>query len=269
VAVILWASSHLESRIFAQAGNPAPPPLAWDAMNKDYKAKPGETTNMFTFSATNVSKRLVYLEKLTPSCGCTVATLPAQPWLLTPGSNGDVRITINFAGKSGLVTKFIRVDAYQKESPESLETNKFEQTLIIKVSIPAPLELTSRSNNVEVAKADRQAVFKSGCAACHAAPALGKSGEELFRAACSICHESPHRASMVPDLAKLSKATDDSYWRSWISFGKEGTLMPGFLNSGYAGGPLTPEQVKSLVLYLGDKHRSQTATTQVGGASQK
>jgi mono/diheme cytochrome c family protein len=280
LVVFAFFSGSADPQAFGQATGPARGPfLVWDAMNKDYAAKTGETTNLFIFNATNVSTRPVYIEKLTPSCGCTVATLPAQPWLLAPGSNGAVRITINFAGKVGLVTKFIRVDAFEKESPDATTSNKFEQTLIIKVNIPAgtnPPALTTgapnpaagmnRAKNAEMAKADRQAVFKGDCASCHAVPAHGKSGEELFRAACAICHESSHRATMVPDLATLKTKADDVYWRSWICFGKEGTLMPGFLDSAPAGGPLTPEQVSSLVNYLRSKYPARVATAQAGGA---
>src|SRR4051812_4917347 len=40
----------------AQASYSGPEVLAWDGMNKEYNAKPGEVTANLTFSVTNVSK---------------------------------------------------------------------------------------------------------------------------------------------------------------------------------------------------------------------
>jgi mono/diheme cytochrome c family protein len=281
------------SALAATAPNPAPtfasgataPPevLAWDAITKEYTAKAGETTNLFNFSATNISKSVVYIEKLTPSCGCTVAKLPANPWRLDAGSNGQVHITINFAGKYGLVTKFIRVDGWEEAGEGALrQTNKLTQNLIIKVHLPEPpavsatatpvaaaLSKTSpsipassaiRARNLELSRVDRQAVFKGDCAACHAAPAHGKAGEELFQAVCAICHESAHRATMVPDLAMAKPNTirDEAYWASWIKVGKPNTLMPGFSGDPAIGGPLSAEQINALSAYLAKKYPSQS-----------
>jgi mono/diheme cytochrome c family protein len=95
---------------------------------------------------------------------------------------------------------------------------------------------------------DRQAVFKGDCAKCHVEPAVGRTGQALFEAACAICHESPHRATMVTDLRALKVAPTPEYWQAMISHGKPNTLMPAFLQS--EGGPLTEEQVKSLVDYM-------------------
>jgi hypothetical protein len=54
-----------------------------------------------------------------------------------------------------------------------------------------------------------------------------------------------HRASMVPTLLVAREPRDAAFWRKWISEGKEHTLMPAFAKE--HGGPLTPEQIESLV----------------------
>jgi mono/diheme cytochrome c family protein len=284
VGLAALAATAQDSTPSAAPGAAAPPVvLAWDAMNKEYTARAGETTNLFTFSATNISRSVVYIGKLTPSCGCTVAKLPAEPWRLDAGSNGQVHITINFAGKYGLVTKFIRVDGWEEagEGP-TRQTNKLIQNLIIKVHLAEPpgVSATSssvastpsnaspstlgmsadRARNLERSKVDRQAVFKGDCAACHAAPAHGKAGEELFQAVCAICHESAHRATMVPDLALAKPKTkrDEAYWASWIKVGKPNTLMPGFSGDPSIGGPLTADQIDALSAYLAKKYPSQS-----------
>ena len=266
-----WNSAPPKKIVRPPAGPPRPSPISWDSMSKEYTAKPGETTNMFTFWVTNISKSVVYIDRLQPSCGCTVAKLPHQPWRLDPGSNGVTYVTVNFAGKHGLVTKSVGVSGSELGAVPTEPTHKLNQTLIVKINIPnepagpasSNLLLASRAGmgnrnaNIESAKVDRQAVFKGDCASCHAAPAAGKMGEPLFHAVCGVCHESPQRATMVPDLTSGKVIRDENYWLSWVKFGKAGTLMPGFLNSKAVGGPLTTEQIQSLVSFLKVKYSAQ------------
>ena len=53
---------------------------------------------------------------------------------------------------------------------------------------------------------------------------------------------------MVPDLAKLNHPTNEEHWRKWIRSGRVGSMMPAFAKA--EGGPLTDEQVDSLVKFL-------------------
>ena len=236
-------------------------------MTKEYNAKPGETTNMFVFSVTNVSRFPVEITQMRPSCGCTVAKLPKEPWRLNPGSNGLAYATIDFSGKYGTVKKSITV-AGSHITPSG--TVKFMQDLFILVNVPFPTNspaqtnasaasslMMDRNDNMELARHDRQAVFKGDCAVCHAMTAKGKMGEELFHAVCGICHESRNRATIVPDLAVAKTPRNEAFWLSWIKFGKGGTLMPGFLNSSAVGGPLTTNQIQSLVAYAQKKYPYQ------------
>ena len=171
-----------------------------------------------------------------------------------PGVSGAIPVTMNLAGKSGIVFKTVTVN-----------TDKGLKTLTVKVTFeppPAPAKITpeQRTKNQELAKADRQAVFKGDCASCHVAPAQGKMGKELYAAACGICHDAEHRATMVPDLHALKHDTNADYWKTWISQGKPNTLMPGFAAS--EGGPLNETQILTLVNYLSTtvpQHAAQTA----------
>jgi hypothetical protein len=52
---------------------------------------------------------------------------------------------------------------------------------------------------------------------------------------------------MVPDLADKPHG-DANYWNQWIRIGKPGTFMPAFQKP--HGGPLTDDQIASLVQYL-------------------
>ena len=105
-----------------------------------------------------------------------------------------------------------------------------------------------RQTNQKLALADRQAVFKGDCAKCHVEPTVNKMGQQLFTAACGICHEGEHRASMVPDLRALPKEKNADYWRTWITYGRPGSLMPAFSKA--EGGILDDAQIASLVSYL-------------------
>jgi hypothetical protein len=237
-----------------------PPPaqpssyLAWDAELKEYSAKVGEPSAHFTFHLTNVSKEVVLINSVRTSCGCTVAQLPEQPWHLAPGKSGPIEVTVNLAGKSGLITKSVTVDS-----------SAGIKALLVKVNIPQPTNSPiagvnmDRMRNMQMAMSDRQVVFKGECAKCHADPAKGQMGPQLYAAACSNCHDSPQRASMVPDLKHLNHPTTAEHWKNWITSGKAGSMMPAFAKT--QGGPLDDAQIASLVKYLTDAIPSAPQTT--------
>jgi mono/diheme cytochrome c family protein len=223
-----------------------PPPVqekafAWDALVKEHTAKTGELSAKLSFSLTNVTDNEVIINAVRTSCGCTVAKVPNLPWHIPAGSNGTFEIVADLRGKSGILSKTVTVDS-----------SAGYRFLTVRVSIPAgPASsnaLADRARNMQVAMADRQAVFRGDCATCHLHPGMGRRGEELYHAVCGVCHEAEHRASMVPNLRALGHPTDAEFWREVISKGKSNTLMPAF--SVAEGGPLADDQVQSLVDYL-------------------
>lgn len=218
--------------------------LAWDAEMKDYTTKPGEVQGSFTFYFTNVSSKTVAITSAAASCGCTVPKLPPLPWKIEPGAGGEIPVVMNVPGKTGMIMKTVTVN-----------TDHGRKVLTVRVNITPPdqnalaaMRPVDRTKNLELAKADRQAIFKGDCASCHVEKGRGKLGKELYDASCGICHDAEHRADMVPDLRNLKHDTNADYWRTWISLGKPGSLMPGFAQS--EGGPLTPAEINSLVQYL-------------------
>jgi mono/diheme cytochrome c family protein len=106
---------------------------------------------------------------------------------------------------------------------------------------------------------DRQAVFKGDCASCHIKKIEGKYGQPLFAAVCAVCHETENRATMVPDLRNLQVPTNVEFWRTWITAGKAGSLMPAFATS--QGGPLNDMQIASLAAYLNAVYPSHATNT--------
>jgi cytochrome c553 len=236
--------------------NSADHPLRWDAMTKSNRVEFGRTNVQFVFWATNCATTNVTITNVLPSCGCTVAQLPHTPWLLSAHSNGPVIANIDLIGKFGEMTKTMRIIS-----------SAGEQTLTMKISIPENAETIRRMQGMLEAKNDAQAVLRGECASCHVQKGEGKLGQELFAADCGICHESAHRADIVPDLAKLNHPTSPEFWKQVISEGKPGTLMPAFAKK--KNGPLSDEQISSLVEYLSRKFPSRPVATATPAAISK
>ncbi len=234
---------------------PAKNPLVWDSMEKEYHAKEGDTTNTFTFWVTNTGPQEVIINNVSPSCGCTVAKMPSTPWKIGPNENGPVVATVNFAGKTGELTKTMTV-----------VSSAGTQSLIMHISVPNDPGRQMRQQNMLIALQDRQSVFRNECAECHVKKGEGKKGADLFAADCAICHDPPgvngvpgHRNDVVTDLKKINHPMDAAAWRTMIAEGKNGSLMPGFSKA--KGGPLTDEEIESLVEYAMKTYTTKAATT--------
>ena len=216
--------------------------LAWDALLKSVDTTNEQDFARFTFSFTNITGSNVTVLNVHPSCGCTTAELPPVPWTLPPGTNGQIKLSVNLQGKAGTLFKTVNVS-----------TDHGSKNLTLRINIPPPPPLpdmteAQRDAGIMASKADRQAVFKGDCASCHVKKTEGRYGQALFDAICAICHEAKNRATMVPDLHNLKVPTNEEFWRTWITAGKAGSLMPAFATS--QGGPLSDLQIASLAAYL-------------------
>jgi len=215
--------------------------LVWDSTSKETNATADAGNAHFVFSFTNVSAGNVVILNVRTSCGCTTAQLPPLPWTIPAGTNGQIGANVNFAGKSGMLSKTVTVTS-----------DKGFQTLMLKITILPPviptLTAADRERNMIAAKADRQAVFRGDCATCHVKPGGGKYGKALYDAVCAICHEGTDRSTMVPDLHNIKTPTNVDFWQTWIAHGRAGSLMPAFATAD--GGPLSDMQIVSLAGYL-------------------
>jgi mono/diheme cytochrome c family protein len=210
--------------------------LAFDSDKKVENVREGEAQARFLFRFTNVSSNEVNISSVTTSCGCTTAELPPMPWKVPPGARGRIPVTMNVAGHTGRSSKTVTVS-----TPQGFVTLQVEANIL---SATGGAAMPDRQRNLEKAKADRQAVFKGGCAECHAGTAAIKTGRALYAAVCGICHDANPRATMVPDLRSLNHPTDYNFWRTMVADGKPGTLMPAFAKN--QGGPLNDDQIESL-----------------------
>lgn len=217
------------------------PQLTWDSESKEATVKDGEYTVNFTFYGTNTTDAPIVINNVRTSCGCTAANLPTLPHTIAPGTNVAIGVTMDLRGKRGAITKIVAV-----------ETATGVKNLLVKGTVPETDggvgNMGNRSRNLQIAAADRQAVFRGDCASCHVIPTAGKTGKQLYAAACGICHEAEHRASMVPDLKIAKEGRNEAFWEQWVKHGKPNTLMPAFSQA--EGGPLSDDQIKSLVEYL-------------------
>ena len=215
--------------------------LVWDGTTKETNVTAETTEAHFVFSFTNISTNPVVFLSVHTSCGCTTAKLPPLPWTIPAGTNAQFDVTVNLAGRSGVLLKTVTVS-----------TDKGSKTLMLKVTMLPPvtpvMSEADRARALTVAKTNRQAVFQGECAVCHVKRGVGKYGQALYEADCAICHESKNRAMEVPDLHAVKTSTNDEFWRTWIAHGKPGSLMPAF--SAADGGPLSDMQIASLITYL-------------------
>src|SRR5260221_507152 len=160
--------------------------LAWDGAMKETNVAANAENAHFVFSFTNVSPGNVTVLDVHPSCGCTTAQLPPLPWTIPAGTNSQIGVTVNLAGKNGTIFKTVHI-----------ATDKGSRDLMVKITILPPVIPTmtdaDRARGVAAAKVDRQAVFENDCATCHAKPGEGKYGKALYDADCAICHEAPNR----------------------------------------------------------------------------
>jgi mono/diheme cytochrome c family protein len=243
---------------YSHASQPLPEGnLAWDAEKKELTVTNGQDFARFTFSFTNVTAGNITVLNVHPGCGCTTAELPPIPWTIPAGATGQIHLTVNLAGKTavpGMLAKYVNV---------STDKGSKMLYLVIRVlSAPPMPEMTEaqRDAGIAAAKVDRQAIFKNDCASCHVNKVEGKYGQQLFDAVCAVCHEAKDRATMVPDLHHLKVPTNEEFWRTWITYGKPGSLMPAFATS--QGGPLTDMQIASLAAFLNATIPSHVAPLQ-------
>jgi cytochrome c553 len=228
---------------YSHANDPLPDGVfTWDALLKAVDATNGQDFAHFTINFTNITTNIVAVLSVHPSCQCTTADLPPVPWVIAPGTNGVINVKVDLQGKTGTLFKSV-----------SISSEKGHKDIILRINIlpPPPMpEMTAeqREASQRAAKADRQAIFKADCASCHLPKIEGKYGQQLYEALCTICHEAKHRATMVPDLHALQIPTNEEFWRTWISIGKAGSLMPAFSTA--QGGPLNDMQIQSLAAYL-------------------
>lgn len=231
--------------------------LEFDTTRKDVHPEPGSDKVDLFYKITNPTKKPITITSILPSCGCTAAKSPQLPWTLNPGKSDALNLTVDLRGKSGVISKSVTVFSTAGRKFLSFKVHLPELT---KKQKENRRSMSVRMGNIHKAMRNRQVVFQGHCRSCHYDPSEGKEGEDLFQAACGICHDTPNRASMVPDLEKAPEgvARNHNYWKTWITLGKEKTLMPAFHEK--HGGPLNTQRIEKLAAFLTKKYQTSSKT---------
>jgi len=177
----------------------------------------------------NNGREMIEILSVETTCGCTVAEIEKKE--IAPGEEIRLDVTIETLGKRGEMEKKI-----------TLKTR--EENYVIKVKGFVRKEVGAHSTGFLQKK-----IFNEPCASCHSNDE-GKMSKELFAAVCSFCHGPNGSGGTAPSLNRLSflSSVDDNVLYEVIANGREESGMPAFLDQ--YGGPLTREQVISLLPYL-------------------
>lgn len=185
------------------------------------------------FNIENRGERPLEITKAESTCGCTVPTVKNK--IIAPGAIGKVNVRVDTSMKQGVIRKEVKIISTDPIHPVT--------SVFVYMDVKNPhAGLSARG----IAK-----IFTGRCAACHVNQGIGKMGEDLYMADCAMCHGFRAEGAVGPSLS-VSDYHDKNvrtYTSAVISHGsKTHPSMPGFLKS--AGGPLTAEQIASIIDYL-------------------
>ncbi|MFQ5646304.1 MAG: DUF1573 domain-containing protein [bacterium] len=182
----------------------------------------------------NSGESILKIKEVTPSCGCTVASISTKD--ISAGKSAELKIEINTEGKVGEVTKTVTLSSNDPQTPEKV----------------VEIILAVDAGKHPAFKAGK-ALFKGKCASCHVGRSAGYIGYALYAEVCAMCHgQEGEGTGSAPgiDGSDYLSLHNDEYLRKWISQGKNGTSMPGFAKE--HDGPLTSDQIDSLVKVIRD-----------------
>jgi hypothetical protein len=93
--------------------------VQWLDSTRDFgKIQEGQMLEV-SFRFRNTGSKPLVIERVQPSCGCTVAEQPKEP--IPPGAEGQIKATFNSQGKSGINHKSLNVFANMKDAPHPLQ----------------------------------------------------------------------------------------------------------------------------------------------------
>ena len=168
-----------------------------------------------------------------PTCDCTTVKLDTKE--VKPGKSIVMEVTVDTTMKLGEITKEILVTSNDPVCPQT------------KIKLFAVVDPHEGMDGKGPSK-----LFSPKCAACHVQQGIGKIGEDLYMADCAMCHGFRANGANAPSLVRynLEDAAVRGLLRDITANGSKAHLsaMPGFIKE--AGGPLTGEEIDSLIEYL-------------------
>src|ERR1700677_2685454 len=94
--------------------------LAWSADHLETNTTVNQFTAEYRFGVTNISDAEVIIDHLKPSCTCTSAKMPSQPWHLPPHAGGVIEVSVNLSGKAGIFDKTVGVYFTDTNAPHKV-----------------------------------------------------------------------------------------------------------------------------------------------------
>jgi len=104
--------------------------LVFDRDTQEAIVTDGAPEARFAFTFTNVSPANLTITNVATSCGCTAVEVPVLPWVLKPGEAGRLPVTLEVAGKAGVIAKTLQV-----------RTDRGVKTLTVKADVKPPADL--------------------------------------------------------------------------------------------------------------------------------
>jgi hypothetical protein len=124
--ICIFASSQNTANTLGSRAQPMPasynypsktPVIKFDALNYDFGlVKQGKTLEHI-YSFTNIGNSILIIQSVQPSCGCTGASIGDKKEFET-GETGEIKITFNTEGRSGIITKTITVTTNDPAIPQ-------------------------------------------------------------------------------------------------------------------------------------------------------
>jgi len=181
-----------------------------------------------TLFVRNTGWEVLHIADVQSPCGCTVSELGSRE--VPPGGFTTLKVRIDTTAKGGAVKKKVTV------------TDSFGR------SADAWLSLRVRENPHAGGLNDMgmqgRGIFSEKCAACHVAPAKGKTGgAQIYAAVCMMCHGNNGAGAYAPKLSGLDADGIEAVLMHGINI-----QMPAF--AAQKGGPLTPKQLVEVAKWL-------------------
>ncbi len=192
------------------------------------------------FKVSNTGSKVLELWHVTSTCGCTVPTLEKK--LLQPGESTKLTVIVDTALKQSKITKQVSLTS---SDPINRVTDFY-------------LSMDVRNPHIRMSDKERAKIFTSDhCTSCHVAMGAGTFGMELYQSDCAMCHGKRAQGVVGPPLiGPYENAIFKENIKQITSYGsKSHRSMPGFLVD--AGGPLSKEQIDSIVQYLDELSKAR------------
>jgi len=228
---------------FERSNKAGKPVISFDTLVLDLgKVDEGvEITGKFKVS--NAGAVPLSIKDIKSSCGCTFPVWKQRT--LKSGETAELPVTVDTAMKQDKVEKTMDVFSDDPEHPKV--------TLTIKLDVNDPHTAMAMDG-----RGPSKIFTSEKCTSCHVDQGVGQFGKDLYEGDCAMCHrpgakgtshEGKPAVGPVLEALELKDAKVLKHIKDVIRNGsKTHRSMPGFAAA--AGGPLSDEQIDSLVTYL-------------------